>query len=521
MNSSDRIGQLLTRKYRIEGLLARGGMGVVYAARHETTGRSVAVKLLLPELVTQSDLVRRVSAEARLAVSASHPNVVQVIDAGADEQAVPYLVLERLYGCTLQASLTEAWPLRLTMQALVPIVNALATLHAAGIVHRDIKPSNIFLSVGAGGRVTPKLLDFGIAKALRSSSATLPGTALGTPAYMAPEQILGFERVSPATDVWAMGVVFVRALTGRLPGETDAATRSGLMRHGLQATDLPGIAQPVAQVLADALRPEACERPADMSAFRASLLSALTQTDENEHWPNEGTVHYAADQFDLKSLPGAPEGTTVGGVAIEQPASAERPRERRTRSLSSTLLQRLAPTDRARGWPFALAAVVVGRLVLGYGALRIAHVSADPVAVVDELAAPADGVLATPTDAIAAEPPSAGEPRTVTLSLTPSAAPVAEVEHKRIAAGGSVPTPLGVSGVRPPTKPSPPRPAPLNAAPEPGGAGGSQPASERPSRGEEAEAEDAPPDPGSRSDGPPATPVPPVLRGANRSLIID
>jgi eukaryotic-like serine/threonine-protein kinase len=168
----DRIGTLLGGKYRIEALLAVGGMGIVYAARHQQTARAVAVKLLRRELATRPDLVRRVSAEARLAVEAAHPNVVEVLDAGADEQDVPYVVLERLYGKPLDALISE--PLRISSmaQAIVPVINALVRLHAAGIVHRDIKPSNIFISGRAGERITPKLLDFGIAKALEGASAT-------------------------------------------------------------------------------------------------------------------------------------------------------------------------------------------------------------------------------------------------------------------------------------------------------------------------------------------------------------
>src|SRR5262245_24488698 len=102
-----RIGQLLGGKYRVQQQLALGGMGVIYSACHELTGRAVAIKLLRPELATRPELIRRVSAEARLAVEASHPNVVEVLDAGADELGIPYVVLERLYGQPLEAVIGE------------------------------------------------------------------------------------------------------------------------------------------------------------------------------------------------------------------------------------------------------------------------------------------------------------------------------------------------------------------------------------------------------------------------------
>ncbi|HKO92463.1 MAG TPA: serine/threonine-protein kinase, partial [Polyangiaceae bacterium] len=328
--AEDRIGQILGGKYRTERLLAAGGMGFVYAARHAVTGRAVAIKLLRPELVSRPDLVERVSREARLAVDATHPNVVEVLDAGADEAGMPYLVLERLYGHALEALLDRPLSLRCTLEALVPVGNALAALHQAGIVHRDLKPSNIFLSE-EGGRVTPKLLDFGIAKVLATTGSTSTGVTLGTPAYMAPEQLL-CSVASPASDVWSLAVVYVRCLTGRLPF-VDLAQR-GLLAFGsgVRPTELDGVPEPIARVLAAALRFEAAERPGNAGLFRTQLLAALRELEPGQSWPDASSIGFAEHESELGSaLKGAAAAT---GTERSSRAAPGRPRDVLTRTLS-------------------------------------------------------------------------------------------------------------------------------------------------------------------------------------------
>ena len=299
---ADRVGTLLVGKYRLDELLACGGMGLVYGARHQTTGRAVALKLLRPELATQTDLAGRLAAEARLAVEAAHPNVVEVLDAGADADGIPFLVLERLYGQTLEALLAEPLSLLATAQAVVPLMSALISLHGAGIVHRDVKPDNLFLSVDGEGRVTPKLLDFGIAKLLEGTSATRAGLALGTPAYMAPEQALGCRTLGAPADVWAVGVLVIRCLTGALPFEGRASSRIGTLRSGLHPDDLLGVPEPVAAALTRALRFEPSERFSSMAAFRAAWLDALAQVDPKQNWPAENSSTYSAGESELAAL---------------------------------------------------------------------------------------------------------------------------------------------------------------------------------------------------------------------------
>jgi hypothetical protein len=374
--AEDRIGHVLGGKYRVQQLLAAGGMGLVYAGRHEVTGRSVALKLLRPELATRPDLVQQVSREARLAVHAAHPNVVQVLDAGADEAGAPFLVLERLYGLPLEALLLgQPLSLGCTLEALVPVCNALAALHQAGIVHRDLKPSNIFLSREEGGRITPKLLDFGIAKALESSGSTLTGMALGTPVYMAPEQLL-CSVASPASDVWSLAVVCVRCLTGRLPF-ADLARR-GLLALGsaVRPSELDGVPEPLARVLATALRCEAAERPADAGEFRAQLLSALHELDPEQSWPDASSIGFSEHESELGRALSGSLGADAGTPGGSQAAMA-RPLDVLTRTLArawhSAWRQRFR---RHRGYALLIALLGSGLLAL---ALRRAPMLAAPI----------------------------------------------------------------------------------------------------------------------------------------------
>jgi hypothetical protein len=202
-------------RYELGPVIGRGGMADVHAARDGKLDRPVALKLLRPEFYVQPLVRSRFEAEARLAARLSHPNVVSVFDSG-EADGVPYIVMERLPGVTLSDRLAEG-PLDEDEVRLIgtEVLAALSVAHAAGIVHRDIKPANV-LATGDGHW---KVGDFGIAKALEvdTADATI-GVVLGTPAYLAPERLLG----SPATvasDVFSVGVILYEALAGRRPFE--------------------------------------------------------------------------------------------------------------------------------------------------------------------------------------------------------------------------------------------------------------------------------------------------------------
>lgn len=221
-----RVGDVLASKYRLEELLGSGGMGHVYRAVNEDIGRVVAIKVLRAEHATNGPIVERFLREARAANLVRHPNVVDVLDIGRDGDGSPFIVQEFLKGKDL-ANYVEKRGGKLTLaeieEYLLPVIDAVAEAHARGVVHRDIKPENVFLAE-EGKRRIPKLLDFGISKIrVANVRATEVGVMMGTPAYMAPEQIQGARDADPRSDVWALGIMLFELLSGRLPFDADDA----------------------------------------------------------------------------------------------------------------------------------------------------------------------------------------------------------------------------------------------------------------------------------------------------------
>lgn len=196
-------------------------MGAVYEAEHTGTGRHVAIKVILgADLAADDTMVQRFQREARAAGSIETQHVVQVLDTGTDlVSARPYLVMELLRGEDLRRTLRRCGPLppgvalRVIGQACMGLVKA----HEAGVIHRDIKPGNLFLSRREDGEIVVKVVDFGIAKLTAGEALTATGDVLGSPQYMAPEQVKGGELVDHRTDIWAMGIVLYEALAGRRP----------------------------------------------------------------------------------------------------------------------------------------------------------------------------------------------------------------------------------------------------------------------------------------------------------------
>lgn len=211
-------GDVLAGRYQIEVPIGAGGFGTVFRATQLNLNRTVALKVLLPELVDQPSEMERFRREAQLAQKLEHPNTVRLFDFGVSENGVPFMAWELLRGKPLDAmirserGLTAARVYRITSQILKSLMEA----HGLGIVHRDIKPSNIFICDFQGEPDYVKVLDFGIAKATQSKTQvglTQAGIALGTPSYMAPEQVAG-GAITAGSDLYALGLVMAEALSG-------------------------------------------------------------------------------------------------------------------------------------------------------------------------------------------------------------------------------------------------------------------------------------------------------------------
>jgi eukaryotic-like serine/threonine-protein kinase len=219
---SELIGAVISHKYRLTHFLGQGGLGRVFLAEQWPLGRQVAIKVLHPEFSNEPDLAARFEREALAASRISHPNTVVIHDFGSEtvgSQKQLYLVMEYLSGETLHDRIQDHPRRRLpvweAVHILSQVLRPLGAFHRAGVIHRDLKPDNIMLCKSEIGEQV-KLLDFGIAK-VTGASLTATGQMVGTPHYMAPEQIMAKKDLGPAVDIYAMGILLYEALTGDPP----------------------------------------------------------------------------------------------------------------------------------------------------------------------------------------------------------------------------------------------------------------------------------------------------------------
>ncbi|MBS2018743.1 MAG: serine/threonine protein kinase [Deltaproteobacteria bacterium] len=224
MSAPVREGDILAGKYRVERVLAQGGMGVVVAAIHQQLEQRVALKFLLPDEMKNESVVGRFLREARAAVRLRSEHVARVLDVGTAETGSPYIVMEYLEGRDLSAVLAEGQPIsvRSAVSYVLQASEAVAEAHALGIVHRDLKPANLFLTHRADGTACVKVLDFGVSKMVgRELGMTKTNAVLGTPFYMAPEQLRSSRDADVRSDVWALGMVLYELLTGTVAFERE------------------------------------------------------------------------------------------------------------------------------------------------------------------------------------------------------------------------------------------------------------------------------------------------------------
>jgi len=214
-------GDVVAGKYRVERIIGAGGMGVVVAARHLQLDQTVALKFMTHRTPAGDE---RFSREARAAARLKSEHAAKVHDVGALDNGTPYMVMEYLEGNDLHALLSAegALPIDLAVGYVMQACEAIGEAHAHGIVHRDLKPHNLFLTTGVGGRPKIKVLDFGISKTQDDETTlTRSSDIIGTPVYMAPEQLRSSKDVDARADIWALGAMLYELVTGRLPFEAD------------------------------------------------------------------------------------------------------------------------------------------------------------------------------------------------------------------------------------------------------------------------------------------------------------
>ena len=279
--STDIIGRRIADKYLILEQVGEGGMGTVYKGEQLVLGRLVAIKVLHNRLLSDATAVARFRAEARAASRLNHPNSIAVLDFGQTPDGLFFLVTEYLDGQPLSDVLADnpRLPVGFVVAIMDQVLAAIEQAHELGLVHRDLKPENIFVERFADGTVMAKVLDFGIAKDLDAlgPGLTTPGMVCGTPEYMAPEQARG-KTVGPATDVYALGIVFYELLTGINPFERDSAaeTMVAQLRHEprplwqVAETDIPD-PKVLSRILERALAKKIEDRYENASMLRKDL----------------------------------------------------------------------------------------------------------------------------------------------------------------------------------------------------------------------------------------------------------
>ncbi|GAA3000912.1 serine/threonine-protein kinase [Streptosporangium longisporum] len=327
---------LLGGRYRPLGRIASGGMGEVWRARDDLLGREVAVKLLRAHVAEDPEFRRRFRSEARIAAGLSDPGIAQVFDYG-EAEGVAYLVMELVPGQSLAGILTRDG--RLTPEVTLDVVHqtarALHAAHSGGIIHRDIKPGNLLVTEAGVIKIT----DFGIARVMEAAPVTQTGMLLGTAQYVSPEQASG-EPLTPATDIYSLGVVAYECLAGRAPFTADTQVAIALMHIGEPPPPLPDDVPPMVRDLVMAcLSKDPLRRPAgarELSERADVLLDALTasgttglamltdpagwRAEPATEWPREVTSSSPA----ASTGPGIPPvvpGAYQGPGGVQGPAS--------------------------------------------------------------------------------------------------------------------------------------------------------------------------------------------------------
>ncbi|WP_436700664.1 serine/threonine-protein kinase [Nocardioides sp. BYT-33-1] len=376
---ADRAG-----RYRLDSMIATGGMGVVWRGTDTRLNRPVAVKVLKPEYADDPMFRSRFEGEARSAAALHHPGIAGVYDYGAGEHAVgddlpPYLVMELVDGQPLSTLLANARASGRTLDTAVvqdlmaQASEALGVAHRAGIVHRDVKPANLLVTSDR----TVKITDFGIARALDSVALTRTGSVMGTPQYLSPEQARG-NPSTPASDVYSLGVVAFECLAGRRPFEAETPVATALAHLQQPVPQLPpGVPGPLAAVVRRALAKDPAERYADGAAFAEALRSpevaAATTPDE----PDDGQTRVLTGV-----VPPVPVPPTAGTATPEPMRRLDSPAayagdDRGSDGDAATRGD--TDDERTSPWPIAITVLLVVAIAVVAAILLLGGGDEDPV----------------------------------------------------------------------------------------------------------------------------------------------
>ena len=439
------IGRVFDDKYRLDERLGGGGMGTVYRATHLLIERTVAVKVLSQRFVGDQTAQQRFRREARASGRVQHPNAVTVNDFGATEDGWLYIVMELLEGQTLRDLLAREAPLdpARAVSFMLQACAAVAAAHEAGLIHRDLKPANIFIEQRPNLAAVVKVLDFGVAKfAVEEhdddyNTLTQVGAIIGTPRYMSPEQCTGAAPVTPASDVYSLGILLYEMLTGAVPFSADTPLAVALK----QVSEPP---RPPSEVVAStpaelervvlhALAKEPRARPSSADEFRRELhsvavglgleLSDSTLSPSLADLRSAGTEspsgRLVIDLATLRQVQAASSGESLSLAAIREhaakPVSIEQPL-RREISRMNVPMQKQPAAQGSNRFRLAAVAIVLLIAILGSGVLAAlwwrGNATANGVVPATPIAAVSPSSTATPTPSPSPSPsPKAAVPK--------------------------------------------------------------------------------------------------------------
>lgn len=467
MDTPVQPGDVLADKYRVERVLGQGGMGLVVAARHLELGELFAVKFLLPEALANAEAIERFLREARASARLKGQHVVKVHDVGRLSTGAPYIVMECLEGSDLKTVVRERGPLPAVEAAavLLQACEAIIEAHALGIVHRDIKPANLFLAEQPVGGPCVKVLDFGISKQATPDSGdiTKTGAALGSPAYMSPEQMLSSRSADARSDIWSLGAVFYELVTGVSPFAAEVVT------------------EVIARVLKNEPEPPSRVRPELPAWVDAIVLRCLKKEPEDRFPSVEELAEALRQSAEISpSTRGSLPSTRVSGA----PRSSTAGSKSSSASVTNATWGRSALPSQTQRGPGKVSALVAAALTVAVivGALWFAKRPGEPAATPQPpaldgadahqvaVATQAPGVAVNPQGPVSGAPQAPGAPTGSEASAAPpstgeaaaAASGSAKATAKASPKGSTVATrttpekaPPGVSA-QPATAPRPP-----------------------------------------------------------------
>jgi eukaryotic-like serine/threonine-protein kinase len=363
------VGDVLAGKYRVEKILGIGGMGMVVAATHLELDQRVALKFMLPN-ADSPETAARFLREAKAAGRLNSDHVCRMVDLGRFDSGAPYIVMEYLQGESLAALLRRHGGMRVpdAVDYILQAIEGLAEAHAHGIVHRDLKPDNLFVHRRNDGGTVLKVLDFGISKISLHGVSTRTGDIMGSPAYMAPEQMESTRSVDQRADVWSLGVVLYQLVTGRAPFHGD--TLPLLCMHVVNDDPEPmsairgDLPDDFEAVVMRCLQKEPEHRYADVGELARALAPFGPQNASTSASRIQIVLRRTGKHDSASLIPQPPAGEPAGAPAVGRALDSER---LPPNTLVGTSGQWLGRRGEGRSWGVA-GAVLAG---LGVGALVV------------------------------------------------------------------------------------------------------------------------------------------------------